>query len=645
MPLLWAEGTFCFGGIGMTYLISIAIGPVQDFINTARRSRDLWFGSWLLSELSKAVAHEIVRLYKAENLIFPNPEDPSDLVAGPSQKRNDFSVVNKIVAIVPDPEAAADAAEKALRERLDELAKQAFTRLEGDSHFCRDMAFEQVNDLPEFYWAAYPLANPFDKAEYKQARAMTEALLASRKTTRCFAPATWGSPVPKSSLDGQREAVIKEGVYKQEGFDEEKKLLKLRRKYGLRSRAEHLCGVGLLKRLGQRGNDDSFFSTSHVAALPLIQQIQNGEAVAAYIATLRELDLDESDLGKVPRHPQDEPKHAFNRIIGGEKRSYDGHLLFEGRLSDFFDPVTEKQDLEKARTSLRTFLKTSKLKEPLPYYAIMLADGDRMGATIDHQETKEEHQQLSRCLSQFAAAVRDIVEKDHQGWVVYAGGDDVLAFAPLHKLIECARALADKFADSFTLPNKTDGSQFADKDGKSPTLSMGIAIAHHLDPLSDALDQARRAEKLAKAVDGKDALAIIVSKRSGPETLVKGHWNEVDARLQRFTYLHRAEAIPDGAAYDLQTMARELEHVPGAISVEAKRILGRKRAKQGTEGLSKKIINELMEYLGRNDYSAQDLARELIVARLLAQATEQADIKPEELAGAKDSQQEAQLKQ
>ena len=38
------------------YLISIAIGPVQDFIASARRSRDLWFGSWLLSELSKTAA-------------------------------------------------------------------------------------------------------------------------------------------------------------------------------------------------------------------------------------------------------------------------------------------------------------------------------------------------------------------------------------------------------------------------------------------------------------------------------------------------------------------------------------------------------------------------------------------------------------
>lgn len=39
-----------------TYLATLAIGPVQGFIAAARRSRDLWFGSYLLSEVSKAAA-------------------------------------------------------------------------------------------------------------------------------------------------------------------------------------------------------------------------------------------------------------------------------------------------------------------------------------------------------------------------------------------------------------------------------------------------------------------------------------------------------------------------------------------------------------------------------------------------------------
>ncbi|MCE7920927.1 MAG: hypothetical protein DYG85_15690 [Chloroflexi bacterium CFX1] len=43
----------------MKYLIIFSIGPVQEFIAAARRSRDLWYGSWMLSELSKAAAKAI----------------------------------------------------------------------------------------------------------------------------------------------------------------------------------------------------------------------------------------------------------------------------------------------------------------------------------------------------------------------------------------------------------------------------------------------------------------------------------------------------------------------------------------------------------------------------------------------------------
>lgn len=61
----------------MTYLLRIHIVPVQEFITAARRSRDLWFGSWLLSELSKAAAAGIVDTQPAglDCLVFPAPED------------------------------------------------------------------------------------------------------------------------------------------------------------------------------------------------------------------------------------------------------------------------------------------------------------------------------------------------------------------------------------------------------------------------------------------------------------------------------------------------------------------------------------------------------------------------------------------
>jgi len=59
------------------YLIAVAVGPVQEFIAAARKLRDLWYGSYLLSELSKAVALSLHN--QSCKLIFPAITDPEEL--------------------------------------------------------------------------------------------------------------------------------------------------------------------------------------------------------------------------------------------------------------------------------------------------------------------------------------------------------------------------------------------------------------------------------------------------------------------------------------------------------------------------------------------------------------------------------------
>ena len=75
----------------MKYLIEIAVGPVQEFIASARKLRDLWSGSTLLSELSKCVAKSM--LSQGCYLIFPAPANASDL-----EFRSELVVANKILA-------------------------------------------------------------------------------------------------------------------------------------------------------------------------------------------------------------------------------------------------------------------------------------------------------------------------------------------------------------------------------------------------------------------------------------------------------------------------------------------------------------------------------------------------------------------
>ncbi|MBA3944411.1 MAG: type III-B CRISPR-associated protein Cas10/Cmr2 [Herpetosiphonaceae bacterium] len=578
----------------MPYLMLVSIGPVQEFIASARRSRDLWFGSWLLSELSRAAAVSILEHTKPAQLIFPAVDSLMDLNNG------ELNVANKLIAVIEQsPKEVGKAIEDAVCAKLMKIKDGAYSKLD---HALFDVATAttQVADLLEFFWVALPLG------DYRATRMQLESLLAARKATREFNPVTWGKAVPKSSLDGQRESVIPESAF--ESLSEQV----LRRRYGIR-KGERLCGVGLLKRHGNRGAGDRFFSTSHVAALPLIQRLTNPQAIGTYINELRGLDVAEADLGNVPRP-------------SGQWGHYDGHLLFEERLPEFFE-AQDRAGLAQARRSLKHFLDAvADGKRPEPYYALLLADGDRMGATIDHQPTLEAHRALSQHLVAFASQVRMIVETRHQGSLVYAGGDDVLAFVPLHTVLSCANELAQQFYQQL--------SGYTDENGHTPTLSVGVAVSHHLEPLSDALELARSAEKRAKR--DRNSLSVVVSKRGGGDRTVSGVWGTMDKRVDTLIDLHRLDAVPDSAAYELRDLAQRLNQavLQPMLRAETVRILKRKRPVHGQVAITDETLETLGEMIDAQRVTISQLADELIVARVFADAADLANLPPPSTRGA-----------
>ena len=75
------------------FLVTLSLGPVQSLIGAARRTRDLWCGSWLLSEAARAAARVLHRRQPG-CLIFPCPEDP-DTGLEPRDKSGDAANVAK----------------------------------------------------------------------------------------------------------------------------------------------------------------------------------------------------------------------------------------------------------------------------------------------------------------------------------------------------------------------------------------------------------------------------------------------------------------------------------------------------------------------------------------------------------------------
>lgn len=599
-----------------------ALGPVQDFIASARKCRDLWFGSWLLSEISRRVAMTIADECGEEALIFP----------GSGRLAEDEPVANKIVALVQEDavrhvaEISKESCTRFLLEQVEVLLADSFS-LPARWLVEKEVARRQVLDLIETFCVAVPCSATEGRA-YTEARARAEALMAARKRTRDWGCSTWGGETPKSSLDGLREAVVR-----------------LDRGSGA---GEYLCGVGLLKRFGTgraagtgaRRKAPRFHSSSHVAAAPHYGLFQSEAVRRAFDEYLDDLDVVAQDLGLTAGgFPFDlEVEHQVGPRGTTSSNILDGAILFENRVIDLLEEMAEKKLTAAQGRRVVSIAQRFRDRAGLggtvnPYYALVLADGDRMGKLIDRQTSFEKHRALSCALEDFATEA-DVLTAQHEGSLIYSGGDDVLALVPLHSVLDYARDLSEAFSREL--------QEFAEPDAPAkPTLSVGVAIAHHLVHFATVRRLAKRAEGLAKR--SRNSLAILFDKRSGGERSVTGSWTPetgepLDRRLRAWQDFLSSDSLPHGFIRELEDLAlfaegcergqggRGLEDV---VRGEAERIMDRKRAGEGSgePGLNDELRAIIRQDLADGTRGSQiaervrSLASELTIALELRRAT------------------------
>lgn len=136
------------------------------------------------------------------------------------------------------------------------------------------------------------------------------------------------------------------------------------------------------------------------------------------------------------------------------------------------------------------------------YIAIVKADGDRIGRTIEGWAG--DLRDFSKKLNDFGLdATKAIV--NYGGVPIYLGGDDLLFFAPVN----------NGSSDIFTLCNTLSidfSHQFSVE--KPPTLSFGISISYYKYPLYSALEEADNLLYCAKEPD-RNGIAWKVLQHSG----------------------------------------------------------------------------------------------------------------------------------
>lgn len=647
------------------YLYVLSIGPVQDFIAAARRTRDLWFGSHLLSEISKAAAKKVA---ESGDLIFPALKAGSKEL-DPDPNPEAYNVGNIILAKLHLDEGIHPAqldidAQDSARKEWMRYANGA-KALAGE--FIReDIWEEQVDDVIEFYSAWVPI-NGDNPDAYQEARKKLMRLLGGRKSIRNFDQPNEDSDkyfgIPKSSLDGARESVLKE--------DEEiprDLAIKMRMQNG-----ERLCAIGLTKRLGWRKDEnkkeqspkklEAFPSVVRVALDPWIRGVKKSNLGADEL-----LDRIKGTCEKNPTLAQ-----GAGKLHNGNRRypdfPFDGQILYLPRIARMINlakknpnaqekvdrkwrgweaNLTEKDvdDLKlikglvqrlQSKSIINSKEKCFGLGEPQRYYAILIADGDRMGKLISARKTSMEHYDFSARLAKFARIARNVVEKNH-GCMVYSGGDDVLAFIPLDYCLQVARKLHDIFGKLL--------KGYRDEEGNYATLSVGIAIGHSMEPLEDILSFGKEAEKAAKmgsklinVNDDRNGLAVHIYPRSGAPIKVREQWKPkdkkgLDKRLLNWAEMHSNNLLPDSIAYEMHELAEdyrdwetpsndEKEKLRDLIAADALRLIYRKKGKAKSTILTKDDVKDMLDEADPYD-AINKLASELILARRIATAMRQA---------------------
>lgn len=231
-------------------------------------------------------------------------------------------------------------------------------------------------------------------------------------------------------------------------------------------------------------------------------------------------------------------------------------------------------------------VKGKKIKNKDKYYALLLMDGDNMGKLISgdtieatwgaviHPEIKRRmedshfereyrenwselydckrlvtpaiHGAISEALGDFALYGVPSIIKEHDGRLIYAGGDDVFAIMPMETAFAAAKEIADYYTRFYSLI--TDDMPKGQRElkeqevlpltqrgklshgmgkGKEISISAGILICHYKEPLTSAIrDTHKLLDEFAKNASGRNACAIELRKRNGGSRFLYRKWDD-----------------------------------------------------------------------------------------------------------------------
>lgn len=607
-------------------MLMFSLGPVQSFILQARKTRDLWIGSFLLSKLMEAAMEGI-----GGTFVFPGERTIEGDIP---------DLPNKYVALfesVEDAERAACQSEMQIATRWYTICEEVCGRLLKGYYTAEVQAIWErqitVRQLFEIYWVVVP--DPGNG--YGDWVRETTLLLDARKRLRDFLPQE--EPGEKSTLSGEREALHGKGASRRDVRDFWHRLTTLER-YSVKDikkdGSERLDAVDSIKRFALYSSHLKpdldmviYPSTSSIATAHFVEKLLSANVTDEQLKDWERLTSKHLAL----EHPNALP---YLKKRAGDKEwilKRDGDCFFPEAftpryLKENYHLTTDPEEQQRERelglnlalieedfisdclAALKAVSQAAGTP-PTPYYALVQMDGDHMGTILSNVSDTTQHSNMSKALSMFARKhAPELVQEAHPGRLVYAGGDDVVALSPLDGMLTMIDALQQRY-------RKTVAPVVPDVSKKIVTASMGIAIGHHFTPLSMVRRAALEAEQLAKNRYGRNTFVVTLLRRSGEQTRVGCHWEYPSLTfppIQLFQHFYSYFVYDVFSPKSIHVLLSEVSALLGlqipAQRSEVRRVLTRQLNEHLDEQQLKQLIGEVDRQLSK-EQKAERIAKKI----------------------------------
>ena len=621
----------CLGDMG---LFALKIPAVQEFISHSRKLSDLWASSHIFSLLLFEGVKEIIGEFGPDVVIYPqlrgNPLLDYYIKRGmginitpDKDKIRIANLPNTFLCFIPlgKAEEYKEKCEKAVKRKWREISEKVKEYLakinikpneklwnsQIENALSVTVAYTEFFNIDNYEKAKDDLPNDvrekqdkwlgfvekLDRTNYGHFYFPSYALLG---TTLAQSSRLWNAweeePITgkKCLMCGLRNALIerKETNIYQYWKDDSWNEIKIEDKEwrNILKEGERLCAVCLIKRMyikvfkeEFKAKPPAFESVVEIAGRDFIKDMESDEDFTL---------LKDVDVELIYEHEwrSDEKKKTTIKQL---------------------ELVKKREEIE---NKLKNWWKT--FGKPNKYYAILMMDGDRIGrmlfgetlpnfgdflhptfkTKIMEWEKGEEltnmkrilspsvHMAISRAMKDFSIyKVPEIVERNYEGFLVYSGGDDVLALFPTDKVLNAAKELQEFFKKDFYEIEVNGGERRVMGLGKYASMSAGIVFAHYKYPLYDVIEKVREAEKRAKNEYGRNAFYMTFIKRSGEILSAGGKWSFVDD-LTPIVEAIQNDKVSHRFIYDFLGV---LEILDGEmLKAETRRLLRRRKTEKAT---------------------------------------------------------------